>query len=319
MITKMVSIFMETLPYVGTLLLLTAYFGLGTEAGRRVARAFYRVLGHGMPLLLFFPYLFASRLHVSLNEIIRFGVALYLPWLFFSQVKAYRRFSIWLGLTLLAIWFPLEPDLFLLPFGKAAAPWARWLSMPSASAPLFPGVTLPLEKLSMVLMALFLFTVRMPLAHLGFTWKLTRADFRRALSDVIVFATIGIPIGVLIGFLHFKMASLSATEIILAALGIYFFVAIPEEILFRGLIQNLLQRYWHKRRGWGLWVAAFIFGLSHINNATPGFPVPNYAYVLLATIAGWVYGSTWWSQRKVTASALTHTGVNLLWLLFFVR
>ena len=317
MITKMVNIFMETLPYVGTLLLLIAYFGLGTEPGRRVAKAFHRVLRDGTPLLLFFPYLFVVGLRVSLSDVIRFGIAIYLPWLFFRQVKAYRRFSIWLGLTLFAIWFPLEPDLFLLPFGKAAAPWVRWLSMPSVAAPLFPGITLPLEKLSMVLMALFLFTVRMPLAHVGFTWKLSFADFRRAFSDILVFAIIGIPIGLLIGFLHFKLAPFSAVKIILAAVGFYFFIAVPEEILFRGLIQNLLQRYWEKRRSWGLWVAALIFGLAHLNNATPGFPVPNYAYALLATIAGWVYGSTWWSRRKVTASALTHAGVDLLWLLLF--
>ncbi|MFN2157100.1 MAG: type II CAAX prenyl endopeptidase Rce1 family protein [Anaerolineae bacterium] len=58
-------------------------------------------------------------------------------------------------------------------------------------------------------------------------------------------------------------------------------------------------------------------GLTHINNATAGFAEPNWAYALMATIAGLAYGGVWARTRKVTASALTHMAVNLTWFLVF--
>ncbi len=303
--------------YLGTATLLLAYFGLGTHAGRRAARKLYQTAGDLTPLLLFVPYLLAAGFHTPPGDLVRFGVGIYLPLLFFRQVKTYDRFSLWMALTLLTVWFPLEPELFLLPLGKAAVTWAHWLSMPSVQAPLAAGVTLPLAKLSMVVMVLYLFTVRRPLEGVGFTWQLSRADWHAGLTNLAIFSLVGIPVGLLMGFLHFHLAAVSALKVVLAAAGMYFFVALPEEILFRGVLQNLLQRHWKTRPWLGLFVAALIFGLAHIDNATPGFPVPNLAYVLMATIAGLVYGNAWAQRRKATASAITHTGVNLLWMLLF--
>ena len=67
----------------------------------------------------------------------------------------------------------------------------------------------------------------------------------------------------------------------------------------------------------GLLIAAPLFGLAHINNSTPGFSQPNWAYALMATLAGLAYGWVWVRTYKVTASALTHAAVNLAWWLIF--
>ena len=99
-------------------------------------------------------------------------------------------------------------------------------------------------------------------------------------------------------------------------LGGYLGVALQEEVLFRGLIQNLLRRRL-KNDWWALAIAAPIFGLAHLNNSTGGFAQPNWAYTLMATLAGLAYGWVWVRSRKVTASALTHALVNAMWWLVF--
>jgi uncharacterized protein len=59
-----------------------------------------------------------------------------------------------------------------------------------------------------------------------------------------------------------------------------------------------------------LLVTAAIFGLSHFNKRTAFF---NWRYVLLAAIAGIFYGRAWRAERRIGASAITHTTVDTFW------
>ncbi len=93
--------------------------------------------------------------------------------------------------------------------------------------------------------------------------------------------------------------------------GIFLFVAITEELFFRGLLQNLLEGSLRSRYG-AQAITAVLFGLSHIRHA----PFPNWRYVALATIAGWFYGSAYREHRSLMASATTHALVDTLWRTF---
>ncbi len=93
---------------------------------------------------------------------------------------------------------------------------------------------------------------------------------------------------------------------------IFLGVALPEEILFRALIQNLLmQRFGFTNTV--LAVAAIVFGASHLNNG----PFPNWRYLILASFAGFVYGKVFQKSNSVVSSALLHAGVNTLRHTFF--
>jgi hypothetical protein len=92
----------------------------------------------------------------------------------------------------------------------------------------------------------------------------------------------------------------------------FFFIAVPEELFFRGWLQNLLER--HLGRGRALVVVAILFGLSHFNKRAVFF---NWRYVLLAAIAGIFYGRAWRSHRRVAASSITHATVDSCWSLWF--
>ena len=96
-------------------------------------------------------------------------------------------------------------------------------------------------------------------------------------------------------------------------IGGYLFTALPEELLFRGVIQNLLERRFPQWPGLTIGLAAVVFGLAHLDNPTPGYPVPNMTYVAMATLAGLAYGWTWRRTGKITASAVTHALVNFMW------
>jgi len=127
-----------------------------------------------------------------------------------------------------------------------------------------------------------------------------------------VFAAIAIPIGIKIGFIHWAPSFGRLRAAPLTIIGILFFTAWPEEFLFRGLLQNLLSKT--LKNSWlGLFVAAIIFGFSHIHHA----PFPNWKYVGLASIAGVFYGLAWMRTRSLVPGVMIHALVDISWHILF--
>lgn len=127
-----------------------------------------------------------------------------------------------------------------------------------------------------------------------------------------VFACIAIPLAIKMHFIAFAPQWHRGTTYLGLSIGILFFTAWPEELLFRGLLQNFLTRAVNSDLAAWI-VASMLFGFSHITNL--GFP--NWKYVLLASIAGIFYGWTWKKTGSIFASALVHAGVDTTWHFFF--
>jgi len=144
----------------------------------------------------------------------------------------------------------------------------------------------------------------------GLKYNLPRAprDFWLPLAAYALLAPVLIVLGIAIGFLPFPHAPAQTAGRMAATLGIIFVAtALPEEILFRALIQNLLMQ----RFGAGPWTlaaASLIFGCAHLDNGPQ--PLPNWRYAILATIAGWAYGKVFEKSSTVLSSALLHTLVD---------
>jgi membrane protease YdiL (CAAX protease family) len=189
---------------------------------------------------------------------------------------------------------------------------AGFYFLPDVDATLVSDVSLPIPTLTAICLALYLFLIRHPLSGIGFSFRLSRKDLQSSLLGLLAYGLIGVPVGLLMGFLRFNPKFPGFLALIGGILAGYLFVALIEEVLFRGVIQNLLmKRIQHENLA--LIIASVIFGLAHLNNATEGFPIPNWGYVLMATLAGLAYGWVWKRTRKVTASAITHMLVNLIW------
>jgi membrane protease YdiL (CAAX protease family) len=148
---------------------------------------------------------------------------------------------------------------------------------------------------------------------IGYRFQLGRKEIAAAMLSFLMFAVIAIPLAF---STHFIRYSYDFPKLLLAPaafVGIYLFVAVPEELLFRGLIQNWFER-WTQRRVAGLILGAIVFGASHLNN---GPPIPNYRYFLLASIAGIFYGLVWQRTGNIAASAVTHALVDTVWSALF--
>jgi uncharacterized protein len=174
--------------------------------------------------------------------------------------------------------------------------------------PAWPRGLAFINKLLLLDAGLYGFHCVRGLSGVGFDLRLKWNDWKIGLREWLFYTPIAIALGLALGFLHWHRHIDRPWLIPLAWLFTFFLIALPEEIYFRGWMQNLLER--KLGRTASLLVTAAIFGLSHFNKRTALF---NWRYVLLAAIAGIFYGRAWRAERRIGASAITHTTVDTFW------
>ncbi|MBI4851531.1 MAG: CPBP family intramembrane metalloprotease [Acidobacteria bacterium] len=158
-------------------------------------------------------------------------------------------------------------------------------------------------------LAIILFIVYRRVEDVGYNFRLDKKILYQGLINFILFAPLAIGIGLMTGFLIWAPSNRNFLPVFLTALGIFLFTALPEELLFRGLMQNLLAKAL-KNNNLALIIASIVFGLAHLNNA----PYPkNIIYCFLATIAGIFYGRAYFATKSILASAITHALVDTVW------
>jgi len=149
------------------------------------------------------------------------------------------------------------------------------------------------------------------LEGVGFDLRLRFKDVVIGLREFLFFFPFALALGLGLHFLHLHAFG-SVMPVLLKFAGAwlftFFFIAVPEELFFRGWMQNLLER--RMGRTAALLVTAILFGLSHFNKRAAFF---NWRYVLLAAIAGVFYGRAWRRDRRVGASSVTHATVDSVW------
>jgi len=169
-----------------------------------------------------------------------------------------------------------------------------------------------LNELLLVDIGLYGFQAVRQLGGTGFDFHLRWSDWKNGLRELIFFTPFVLTLGLALGFIHPHTSQPQAGMAALRWLMIFLFTALPEELFFRGWVQNLLER--RVGRAAALIIASALFGLSHFNKRSAHF---NWRYVLLATIAGIFYGRAWREHRRVAASTITHASVDWIWGLWF--
>lgn len=203
--------------------------------------------------------------------------------------------------TVLLIWLPLEFKLLstdLSPTGKVTV-WGL---------------------LTAALTIVNCFTVLRPfskLAHareLGYSFKVSPVEIMTAVVFGIGSIAIAVPLAALIGFARIRSPPrLEPSKEFAAFLGL-FMSAITEELLFRGLIQNMLEQRLGQESVVALLIASGAFALAHLRKAKVGFEAPNFRYAATAFVSGIACGLAWRYTGKVTTSALTHAvGGYTMW------
>jgi CAAX protease family protein len=273
-----------------------AIFGFAAERAARVIRKWPSALRIAAPVVLVIPYavLTASQ-HIF-------------QWKWFALYSTLPVVMTWLEICAASA----DPgqrgnwrDAFiLLTLGLAVD--LRWFDVA------WPAGLRGLGNLLLVDAGLYAFLGIRRLNGTGFDFHLRWSDWKIGLRELLFFAPAVLLLGIALGFIHPHANVPAVRKAALTWIGIFVFVAVPEELFFRAWVQNLLER--RVGRWPALIIASVLFGLSHFNKRSTHF---NWRYVLLATIAGVFYGRAWSAERRVPASTITHTCVDWLWSWWF--
>jgi membrane protease YdiL (CAAX protease family) len=167
------------------------------------------------------------------------------------------------------------------------------------------------NKILLLDAGIYAFLAVRQLDGVGFDLRLRFSDFAIGLREVAFYTPIALAVGLGLGFLHTHGVWPGFGAIAFAWFFTFFFIAVPEELFFRGWLQNLLER--RIGRFPALLLTAALFGLAHFNKRAAHF---NWRYVLMAAIAGIFYGRAWRSRQRVGTSAVTHATVDSIWSLW---
>lgn len=203
--------------------------------------------------------------------------------------------------TVLVIWLPLEFKLLstdLSPTGKVTV-WAL---------------------LTAALNIVNCFSVLRPfsaLSHardLGYSFKLQQSEIAIGLLLGILCVALSVPLAALIRLGRIKMPVRRRPDKEIATFMGLFMSAIAEELLFRGLIQNMLEQRMGQQSTLALTLASIFYALAHLRKSKLGFEPPNFRLAVVAFVSGIACGLSWRLTGKVTGSALTHAVCDyVLW------
>ncbi len=227
--------------------------------------------------------------------------------------------------------------------------WADWALVLVIAAPFIERELLRLPRVplkkgieleTLCAVVIFLWSMmavrRLPGFHLR--WKLLWPDVRFGLGLYALYGGLAVTAGWLSGFLvwrpftvqqNYQITDPWMTVLLHLALpfGMYLVVAIPEEMLFRGTVQNLIAR--STGRPWvGLAVVSAVFGLLHfkpydngafLTASGPAWFQLGYAarYMLMSALAAAVYGYAYLRTGRLTAGCVVHALVDATWLTLF--
>ena len=238
---------------------------------------------------------------------------LIVPYLISALPQGLFRWSMCLGMMAIILAMTI-----LLRQANAAAPeWRDWLVLAILGISVdlhffdraWPVAGLSgIPKLVFVDAGLYGYLVIRPIGNIGFDFRIRRPDLLVGLREFLYVAPIAIALGFALRFLHLHRTLSNPLAFAAGWLFTFFFVAIPEELFFRGLMLNMLERRMSSKGA--LIITSLLFGLAHFNKRAAWF---NWRYVIIAAVAGISYGRAWLADRRLIASSITHATVDTVW------
>ncbi len=257
-----------------------------------------------------------------------------LPYLIFSiplGLFSAKNFS---GLFALAA---AAPALFVLaPPKKRGLAWQDVIVIVVLAAPIISGLTsflvdayrgplaLPedirrldiLGKLMAISVGAMAFLSLRGLDGVDFRFFPNWRDLRTGAKHYLYYLPIGVPLSLATGLVEWAPRETLdwglAADFVGTGLGIFFATALGEELCFRGILQNLLEKTLRKPLV-AQSIAAAAFGTVHLSFRF----YPNWGFALASMVAGLFYGNAFRERRSVGAARATHTLVVLTWSFLF--
>ncbi len=183
-----------------------------------------------------------------------------------------------------------------------------------------------LTALSAVIFAIMVYTCVRKL-DFSMAWQIRRQDLKIVGWSYLILAIPLIIAALSIGFAKFNLSKnfdwhspILAPQLLIFFVGLWFAPALVEEIIFRGIIQNIMIDRLSPIIG--IVVASIIFGFSHISQHEGGRTFPNWPYVAMASVAGTAYGLVFYickkrgSRNALVMAATLHAMVDFTWFTF---
>ncbi len=301
------------------------------------------------PLIILAPFVLYAQMNEALNatDLLTSGILIYLPSaIAIINTPQFRRSDVLLGVITVAtpLVLPLtrnqtiEPadavlraGAFMIPivllaltgreqkrklnFLFVCAVLSVWYAVEFQAFPDFPlSLAQGAGYFQMAVLPLFLFVLAVSgqFQGMGLSFRPTARGVSLVASNLILLAVVSVPVGLFSGFLAPALATQTPFEAAISLLTGLVFVALPEEILFRGTIFRYLDQTLRLPEASAVVVSSIIFGLAHLNN-----PPDVGWYFVLATVAGIFYARTYIATRNVATPAVFHAIVNWLWAVAF--
>lgn len=153
-------------------------------------------------------------------------------------------------------------------------------------------------------LALFTYLLFIRRIDSGFSFVISGKDWLITVGATAVMIVLGT---ILNGGFHRILSAAKRVQfrqVIITGIYMFFWVALSQELFFRGIIQNFLSQ-WHGPLA-ALIAGTIIFGLAHVNYNSPKM-------VPIAACAGLVYGSVYLFTGNVLCAVICHTVTNVVW------
>jgi membrane protease YdiL (CAAX protease family) len=160
------------------------------------------------------------------------------------------------------------------------------------------------------------------MSGVGFGFWPEAREWKIGVSYFAVFAALAGPLAWWLGFASPRWPlALGAVAgwgrisvlVVVTFFGSLWVLALSEEFLFRGLLQQWMASWLNSQWG-GLLAAAMVFGTVHLWMR----PFPNWRNAILAGILGVLCGLAFRQARSIRASMVTHALTITIWRIFFV-
>ena len=260
---------------------------------------FFEIRRTGAIGLLFFPYLIYAAANNDFH------------WLAFGKIVLLAAVPI-----AIFVFFPVQrPDRF---HWQDATAWL-WLMIPVILRQETGIWTKPVNldfmaRLFTLAVAVWCWLVLRRTPGTGYRVAISVFGLRETIKHFALFVLIAVPLGSLLQLSAWNPTWQGVWKFCVDYITIFLFIALLEEFFFRGILQNLLARTLASPKR-AQAAASLAFGLSHILLA----PAPNWRYVIVASIAGWFYGSVFAATGTLMAPAMMHALVDTVWRTWFGR
>ncbi|KAI0564097.1 CPBP intramembrane metalloprotease [Gracilaria domingensis] len=171
-------------------------------------------------------------------------------------------------ITVLIIWLPLE-------FNVLAAELSA------------TGRVTAWGQLTAALNILNIFSILRPLPdvpkarELGYTFKLNAQDILTGTLFAALYTVTGMVLATVIRFARFtRPGRLKPDRAVPTVIGLYM-ISVTDELLFRGMMQNMLEQRLGSNSPIALGIAALAFGMTRLRKPKQGFTTPNLRYVAI--------------------------------------